>query len=558
MDDLDKKIRGFLDLAIQFADGIKDDEHRFEAFLSIMNALKRSEMTDFLDKVRVKALSALDKFYKGKKRSKSLFTLVYFAEQYLKVGEIDKAKVFIERAWIKASRLRSSRLSYLVKRLKILELILSKIDRLKDVDQVFSVIDDPDIWVTNSVIVSALMGKFDEVKEIYTRLIMPLRKEIYCVTVLSSFGEFEKAKEVARSIEAYNLRLKALAIIAEKQLEAGMILDAKQTIKEGLEGRKDFFDPGCLDYDKLGVSPLFLELKDVLSFVNVSMKLGMREEAKKVLENFQFILGNVNELKHLSSMERILNGVNTHLEIFAELYARVGMLKDLEYLVSVWNIPLDVEVLKFEYEKELREIERKVSQKASSLKLRQFEQSYIDKSTEYLKTFEMKRLVDKFVRYVNFFAKLAVAFIKAGKVDEGKQIFGSILELVERIRSFPIDKKTVYQCIEKDMYPDQLTPLIENFRKLILIIAEAQAFAGMIEGMMETVKKFKRKSERFEISSSIAKNLVFSGMLSEGIEAAERIADIAMKSKNEYYLLETVRLFSAILKEFFILKHLEI
>jgi len=35
------------------------------------------------------------------------------------------------------------------------------------------------------------MGKFDEVKETYTRLITPFGKEIYCVTVLSSFGEFE-------------------------------------------------------------------------------------------------------------------------------------------------------------------------------------------------------------------------------------------------------------------------------------------------------------------------------------------------------------------------------
>jgi len=39
---------------------------------------------------------------------------------------------------------------------------------------------------------------------------------------------------------------------------------------------------------------------------------------------------------------------------------------------------------------------------------------------------------------------------------------------------------------------------MENKKKLILAIAEVQAFAGMIEDMMRTVKKIKRKSDRLK------------------------------------------------------------
>jgi len=80
----------------------------------------------------------------------------------------------------------------------------------------------------------------------------------------------------------------------------------------------------------------------------------------------------------------------------------------------------------------------------------------------------------------------------------------------------------------------------------------------MIEDTMRTVKKIKRKSDRFEILLAIAKILVSPGRLSERIEVAERIADMVTKSKNEHYHWETVQLFSLILKESFIAKKIRI
>jgi len=58
---------------------------------------------------------------------------------------------------------------------------------------------------------------------------------------------------------------------------------------------------------------------------------------------------------------------------------------------------------------------------------------------------------------------------------------------------------------------------MENVNKLISVLAGAQAFAGMIEDMMETVEMVESKSDRFKILLSIAGNLVSFGVLNEKI-----------------------------------------
>mgnify|MGYP000341889326 CR=1 FL=1 len=541
---LDKKMKEVLDFVIQLVDNIRDDQWRFEALLSIISALKKSDLTGLLNQVNVKALSILDGLYESNKNSLDFDWLVYFAEQYLKLGKLDKARVFIERA-----KTELSELDFIFERLEAIELILSKIDSFRDVDHVFSLIKSSDFPV--SAVISALSGKLNEAKDALIRrerlFLKDLRGEIRCAMFFSMLGEFDMAKEIARSIEVDNLRLKAFSIIAEKQLEVGLVNDAKATIREALKGEIGVIDSGYFDLDRQDVSLFFFVLNDLSSLVNVSVKLGMIEEARKLVKRYRLFDKNISKLEQLPCRRKFFEGVNLHLEVYAELLAKTGMMDELRRLVDIWRIPFDVEVLKFEFEKEMRESERRISRDATSIECK-----------EYLRACDVNWLTSKFVRYVRFFARLAVAFIRVGKISEGKLIFQSLLELVKRIISFPINKRVLskYFFWSKKEFLEFWGSLTENRDKLVLAVAEAQALAGLTEEMMELIRKVKDKLKRFEFLLSIAENLVSSGMLSEGIKVAEKVANVAIKLKNDHCFYESVRLFSKILKEIFILKQI--